>query len=87
MAARVPGVPANAIAGTALNPAVQVVVQDAFGNTVSTDGSMVTLTLTSGTFAGGSNTAMATAVGGVATFNSLVIDAAGSYTLAASDVH
>ena len=26
--------PANAIAGTALNPAVQVVVQDAFGNTV-----------------------------------------------------
>ena len=77
--------PANAIAGTALNPAVQVVVQDAFGNTVSSDGSMVTLTLTSGTFAGGSNTAMATAVGGVATFNSLVIDAAGSYTLAASD--
>ena len=77
--------PANAIAGTALNPAVQVVVQDAFGNTVSSDGSMVTLTLTSGTFAGGSNTAMASAVGGVATFNSLVIDAAGSYTLAASD--
>jgi hypothetical protein len=43
------------------------------------------LTLSSGAFAGGSNTASASAVNGVATFGNLVINTAGSYTLAASD--
>ena len=75
----------TAMAGTVLNPAVQVAVQDAYGNTISTDDSVVTLTLTGGSFAGGSNTVMATAVNGVATFNNLMINTAGSYTLAASD--
>src|SRR5262249_38126763 len=65
--------------------AVTVAVQDANGNTVTSDTSTVTLTLSSGTFAGGSNTVSATAVNGVATFSNLVINTAGSYTLAASD--
>ena len=77
--------PTDAIAGADISPAVTVDVQDQFGNTVTSDTSTVTLTLAGGTFAGGSRTAMATASGGVATFANLVIDAAGTYTLSASD--
>ena len=60
-------------------------VEDANGNTVTADTSTVTLTLSSGTFASGGNTATASAVNGVATFGNLVINTAGTYTLAASD--
>ena len=77
--------PSNATAGTAINPAVTVNVEDAFGNVVTTDNSSVTLTLSTGVFEGGSNTAAATAVNGVATFPNLKIDVAGNYTLAATD--
>jgi hypothetical protein len=77
--------PSNATAGATITPAVTVAVKDANGNTVTTDTSSVTLTLSSGTFAGGSNTVTASAVNGVATFSSLVINAAGTYTLAATD--
>jgi hypothetical protein len=52
---------------------------------VTSDTSTVTLTLSSGTFASGSNTVSAAAVNGVATFGNLVINAAGTYTLTASD--
>jgi hypothetical protein len=64
---------------------VTVPVQDAFANTVTTDTSTVTLTLSGGTFAGGGTTVSAAAVNGVATFANLVINAASSYTLTASD--
>jgi hypothetical protein len=77
--------PSNATTGATITPAVTVAVEDANGNTVTSDTSTVTLTLSSGTFAGGSNTATASAVNGVATFGGLVINTAGSYTLAASD--
>src|SRR5207245_2338609 len=77
--------PTNATAGVAISPAVTVRVEDAFNNVVTSDGSTVTLTLSSGTFAGGSTTATAAASGGVATFSGLVIDTAGSYTVAATD--
>ncbi len=77
--------PTTATAGAAISPAVTVAVEDANGNTVTNDSSTVRLTLSSGTFAGGSNTATASAANGVATFGSLVINTAGSYTLAASD--
>jgi hypothetical protein len=77
--------PTNTSAGATITPAVTVAVEDANGNTVTSDTSAVTLTLSSSTFAGGSTTATANAVGGVATFNNLVINAAGTYTLAASD--
>ncbi len=60
-------------------------VEDALGNVVTTDTSTVTLTLSSGTFEGGSSTATVAASGGVATFGGLKIDAAGSYTLSATD--
>jgi hypothetical protein len=62
-----------------------VAVEDSGGNTVLGDASAVTLTLSGGTFAGGSASATATAVHGVATFANLVINAAGTYTLAAGD--
>ena len=61
-------------------------MEDANNNVVAGDSSTVTLTLSSGTFAGGSNTATAVASGGVATFSDLSIDQAGTgYTLSASD--
>ena len=77
--------PTNTTAGVAITPAVTVKVEDAYGNVITTDTSTVTLTLSSGTFAGGSNTVTAKAVNGVATFSSLTIDAAGNYTLTATD--
>jgi hypothetical protein len=77
--------PSNATSGAAITPAVTVAVEDANGNIINGDTSTVTLTLSSGTFAGGGNTATASAVNGVATFGSLVINNAGTYTLAASD--
>ena len=78
-------VPASGIAGLALAPAVQVAVEDKFGNVVTGDGSTVTLTLSSGTFSTGKKSATASASGGVATFNNLTINVIGNYTLAASD--
>src|SRR5262249_38573581 len=45
--------PTNATAGVAISPAVTVMVEDAFGNVVTSDSSTVTLTLSSGTFASG----------------------------------
>jgi hypothetical protein len=77
--------PTNANTGATITPAVTVAVEDASGNTVTGDTSTVTLTLSSGTFASGSTTASASAVNGVATFGNLVINTAGTYTLAASD--
>ena len=60
-------------------------VEDTHGNTVPGNTSTVTLTLSSGTFASGTSTATASAVNGMATFSTLAINTAGSYTLAASD--
>ena len=77
--------PTTATAGQAVNPVVKVAVQDASGNVVTGDTSTVTLTLSSGTFVGGSTTATAQAVGGVATFNNLAISGPGTVTLSASD--
>src|SRR5262249_29021133 len=77
--------PGKPTAGATITPAVTVAVQDAGGNTVTTDTSTVTLTLNGGTFAGGGTTVSAAAVNGVATFSNLVINTAGTYTLAASD--
>ena len=62
-----------------------VAVQDAAGGTVTGDTSTVTLTLSSGAFAGGGTTVTAQAVNGVATFNNLSIGGTGSYTLTATD--
>jgi hypothetical protein len=77
--------PTNANTGATISPAVTVAIEDINGNTVLVDTSTVTLTLSSGTFAGGANTAMASAVNGIATFSGLVINSAGTYSLAATD--
>ncbi len=77
--------PTSTTAGATITPAVTVAVEDAGGNTVTSDTSIVTLTLSSGTFAGGSSTVSVAAVNGVATFSNLVINSAGTYTLAAGD--
>src|SRR5437016_227108 len=78
--------PSNAAAGAAITPAVQVAVQDAQGNTVTTATTSITLAIgtnpASGTLAG---TTTVAAVNGVATFSNLSIDKAGTgYTLTAS---
>ncbi|MFI5456840.1 MAG: hypothetical protein ACHRXM_15455 [Isosphaerales bacterium] len=77
--------PASAAPGAAITPAVTVKVEDAFNNVVSSDGSTVTLTLSGGTFEGGSSTAATATSSGVATFGNLKIDVPGSYTLSAAD--
>src|SRR5207245_2446628 len=78
--------PSNATAGAAIAPAVQVTAQDAQGNTATQFSGSVTVAL--GTNLGGgtlSGTMTIAAVGGVAAFNNLSIDKAGTgYTLAAT---
>ena len=77
--------PTNVQAGVAISPPVTVAVEDSTGATIGADSSLVTLTLSSGTFAGGGSTATVAAVNGVATFSNLIIDSVGNYTLTASD--
>ena len=80
--------PSSTVAGAAISPAVTVLVQDALGNTVTSATNAVTLAI--GTNPGGGTlggTKSRAAVNGVATFNDLSINAAGSgYTLTASGV-
>ena len=78
--------PSTTAAGATINPAVTVQVQDAYGNLIPTATNTITLVLAANP--GGSllegNLTM-TAVNGVATFNSLMLNKAGSgYTLSAS---
>jgi hypothetical protein len=79
--------PGSATAGKTINPGtgVQVAVEDSSGTTLGIDSSVVTLTLSGGTFADGGTTESVAAVNGVATFSNLVINAVGDYTLTASD--
>jgi hypothetical protein len=77
--------PTSGTAGQALSPSVTVAVEDQFGDVVTSDSSTVTLTLSTGLFSTGSATATAQVINGEATFSNLIVDAAGSYTLAASD--
>src|SRR5262249_36233269 len=78
--------PTNGETGVALTPAVTVSVRDQFGNTFTGDSSStVTLTLSSGTFVGGSNTATAPVSAGVATFANLALSAPAPSPLTARD--
>ena len=79
--------PANTFFGSAISvpPGVQVSLLDTNGNVITSDNSTVTLTLNSGTFSGGGTTASIAAASGIATFNNLVVNAVGSYTLTATD--
>jgi alpha-tubulin suppressor-like RCC1 family protein len=78
--------PSNSQAGTAINPAVAVAVQDAFGNTVTSATDAVTIAI--GTNPGSASlfgTTSVVAEAGVARFSDLSIDkAASGYALTAS---
>jgi hypothetical protein len=78
--------PSNVVAGASITPAVQVSVEDASGNLVTTATNAVTIAI--GTNPGGgtlSGTLTANAVAGVATFTNLSINKGGTgYTLTAA---
>jgi hypothetical protein len=80
--------PTATTAGAAIAPPVQVTVEDALGNVVTAAPTSVTMAITSGTGTAGANlggTRTRAAVDGVASFNDLSIDKAGTgYTLTAS---
>src|ERR1043165_4533143 len=77
--------PSNTTAKAAITPGVQVTVQDASGNTVTSATNSVTIAIGTNSGSGTlSGTATVAAVNGVATFNTLTIDKVGTgYTLAA----
>ena len=79
--------PSSAAAGTAITPGVQLTVQDAQGNTVTTATTSITVAIgtnpASGTLAG---TKTVAAASGVATFSTLSLNAPGiGYTLTATE--
>ncbi len=85
--------PSTTVAGVAINPAVKVTAQDAFGNTVTAFSTNITVAITGGTGTGGatlSGTTTIAAASGIATFAGLSIDKAGrtsqgtGYTLTAT---
>ena len=76
--------PSDVAAGDANSPSITVDVEDQYGNLVTGDGSNVTLSINSGPGSIG-GTDMVAASGGVATFSNVILDTAGSYTLAAAD--
>jgi len=76
--------PSTTTAGAAITPAVQVVVQDAQGNTVPGSTASVTVALTTPNGAALGGTTTVSAVNGVASFGNLTVDLTGSYTLTAT---
>ena len=72
--------PTSGIAGVAIAPTVSVAIEDIFGNIVDTDQSVVTLVI-------GTASITATAINGIATFNTskFVIKVAGNYAISATD--
>jgi len=78
--------PVTTSAGASLTPAVQVTVQDALGNTVTSSTTQITVAI--GTNPGGATlggTPTQTAVGGIATFSGLSLNKVGTgYTLTAA---
>src|SRR5207248_6434789 len=77
--------PSDTTAGVVISPAVQAKVVDAFGNTVTSDSSNVTVALTTAGGATLSGTKTQSASSGVASFNDLSVDKSGTYTLTATD--
>jgi hypothetical protein len=75
--------PTSATGGAVITPPLTVTLKDAFGNAVTTSGTPVTLSLTSGTGTLG-GTLTRNTVAGISTFNDLHIDLAGSKTLTAA---
>ena len=78
--------PTATTAGSAIAPAVTVQVQDPYGNAVADSGATVAMTVSTGpgAFTGGSTTSATTNAAGLATFNNLVLNTSGSYTIGAA---
>jgi hypothetical protein len=77
--------PSNTQAGASIFPAVEVEVQDAFGNAVTTATDSITITKApAGGVLSGTLTQSAVNGTGVATFNDLAIDTVNTYTLSAA---
>jgi hypothetical protein len=77
--------PTNADASAAINPAVQVVVQDVNGNQVTNSTAAITMALGNPGSATLGGTVTISATGGIASFSDLTVSAAGiGYTLIAS---
>ena len=78
-------VPSSGTAGQPLG-AIQVAVEDAYGNLITDDTSTVTLSVATGpgSFAAGSTLSVA-AMGGIATFSNVTFNTSGNYTLYASE--
>ena len=76
--------PTDVTAGNVISPAITVSAEDSNGNLATTNSSNVTLSIAtgSGTLLG---TVTAPVVNGVATFNNISLDKAGTYTLQATD--
>jgi hypothetical protein len=75
--------PGNVSVGAAMSPSVVVDVEDQFGNLVTTDNSMVTLSLNGAAVLNGTQAVQAK--NGVATFGGLSVSDAGVYTIDAGD--
>ncbi len=80
--------PTNTMAGNEINPVVTVDIEDQYGNVLTSDDSALSLAIASGPTGGlftHSSVTTVDAVDGVATFENLTLDTAGTYILAASD--
>jgi hypothetical protein len=76
--------PANGVAGVALTPALELEVQDAYGNLVTSSSATIMMTLT-GSSSALQGTTSVSSVNGVAAFSNLSVDLVGtSYQLSAS---
>ncbi len=73
----------GAVAGNAIKPAITVAVEDQYGNIETGNSSLITMTVNSTASLFGTGTA--SALKGIATFNNLILDAAGTFTLGAAD--
>jgi hypothetical protein len=78
-------IPSGQVVGAVLNPAVQVAIEDANGNVVTTSTSSVTIAIQAGpggaAFSGSTTVA---AAAGYAVFPALMLNDAGIYTLSAT---
>ena len=77
--------PTNTTAGAPMSPALTVLIEDAYGNLVTSDNSTVSLAIRGGTFESGSNATTADASSGFATFSDIKVDLAGTYSVSAAD--
>lgn len=76
--------PSDTTAGNTISPSVTVQLQDIYGNNVSTGSVSITMTLSSGTGVLSGTTVETTQASGLATFNDLSINLAGTKNLTAS---